>query len=178
MWDTNRINEEHALKAKYGLRKVREVWLAESELKRIRKNVREILAGRLSDETGRQIIARLARYGIVAPTANLDELLSLNVDSLLERRLQTVIYKKGLARTLRQARQLITHGFIAINGKKVTTPSYMVSTSEESTIGYYKPIDITPQQQQSAQAEQAQQNENAENENAEKEEGNEGEEAS
>ena len=142
MWDSSRIAQQHEIKEKYGLKKMRELWQAESELSRIRKNVREILAGRESEETGRQIISRLASYGIVKPDATLDELLSIGVDSLLERRLQTVVAKKGLARTLKQARQLITHGFIAINGKKVTTPSYEVRTSEESLIGYYKPIDL------------------------------------
>ncbi|MGC8547808.1 MAG: 30S ribosomal protein S4 [Candidatus Micrarchaeia archaeon] len=142
MWDSSRIAQQHEIKEKYGLRKMRELWQAESELSRIRKNVREILAGRESEETGRQIISRLASYGIVKPDATLDELLSIGVDSLLERRLQTVVAKKGLARTLKQARQLITHGFIAINGKKVTTPSYEVKINEESVIGYYKPIDV------------------------------------
>ncbi|MEM0147137.1 MAG: 30S ribosomal protein S4 [Candidatus Micrarchaeaceae archaeon] len=142
MWNNARITQEHDIKAKYGLKTMHEEWLAESELRRIRKNVREILAGRQSEETGKQIIRRLASYGIVSSSATLDELLSINVDSLLSRRLQSVIVKKGMARTLRQARQLITHGFISINGRKVTVPGYLVKTSEESAISYYKPIDI------------------------------------
>ncbi|MEM3827260.1 MAG: S4 domain-containing protein, partial [Candidatus Micrarchaeaceae archaeon] len=39
-------------------------------------------------------------------------------------------------------RQLVTHGYIAINGRKVTIPGYMVSTGEEAGVGYYKNIDI------------------------------------
>ncbi|MGC9156716.1 MAG: 30S ribosomal protein S4 [Candidatus Micrarchaeia archaeon] len=142
MWNTQRIARHNELKNKYGLKNMREVWLAESELRRIRKNVRSILAGVESEETGRGIIRRLATYGIVSSNATLDTLLSLQPDALLERRLQTVVYKKGLARTLRQARQLITHGFIAINGRKVTSPGYMVRSDEEHAIGYYKPIDL------------------------------------
>jgi len=140
--DSLRIKREHEIRDKYGLKNLREVWIVESELRRIRKNVREILAGRESEETGKQIIQRLSRYGIVRPDATLDELLSLSVDSLLERRLQTIVVKKGLARTLAQSRQLITHGFIAVNGRKVTTPSYFVPLSEENAISHYKPIDI------------------------------------
>ncbi len=121
IWDKDRIAQERSIAAKYGLTKMRELWIAESELRRIRKNVREILAGREGEETGRQIIQRLASLGITKSDATLDELLSIGVESILERRLQTVVYKKGLARTLAQARQLITHGFISINGRKVTT---------------------------------------------------------
>jgi small subunit ribosomal protein S4 len=55
----------------------------------------------------------------------------------LERRLQTLVYRLGLAKTIKQARQLITHGHIAIDGRRVTAPSYIVEKEEESKIGYY-----------------------------------------
>ncbi|MEM3781660.1 MAG: 30S ribosomal protein S4 [Candidatus Micrarchaeaceae archaeon] len=142
MWNAARIAQEHEIRQKYGLKNMHEEWLAESELRRIRKNVRDILAGRQSEVTGKQIISRLASYGIVSNSATLDELLSVSVESLLARRLQSVVVKKGMARTLSQARQLITHGFISINGRKVTVPGYLVKVSEENAIGYYKPIDV------------------------------------
>jgi len=67
----------------------------------------------------------------VRSDATLDDLLILTPEAFLERRLQTVVFKKGLAKTIKQARQLITHGFIAINGRRVTAPSYMVNLEEE-----------------------------------------------
>ncbi|MGC8676568.1 MAG: 30S ribosomal protein S4 [Candidatus Micrarchaeia archaeon] len=155
VWYSSRIIQEHNTKAKYGLKKMREVWIAETELRRIRKNVRGILAGRQSEETGRQIVQRLASYGVVSSTATLDELLSIGVDSLLARRLQSVIVNKGMAKSLKQARQLIVHGYIAINGRKVTVPGYLVKTSEENAIGYYKPIDINAGSNSAAGAQQA-----------------------
>ncbi len=46
---------------------------------------------------------------------------------LLESRLDNVVYRAGLARTRRQARQLVSHGHFIVNGKKVNVPSYQVS---------------------------------------------------
>ncbi|MBI2352698.1 30S ribosomal protein S4 [Candidatus Dependentiae bacterium] len=49
-----------------------------------------------------------------------------NLLSLLERRLDNVVYRLKLSTTARQARQMIVHGHILVNGKKVTSPSYSV----------------------------------------------------
>ncbi len=141
-WNKERIDEEHKLKDNYGLKNLRELWRAKSELRRIRGNVRKVLSTASSAEVGKQIIARLARYNIVRQDATLDDLLIINVNSLLERRLQTIVLKKGLARTMKQSRQLVTHGYISINGKRVTAPGYLVNGLEENMIGYYRPIRI------------------------------------
>lgn len=142
VWSSERIAREHALREKYGLRKLKEVWISESELRRIRKNVRSVLAGLKTEKTGKEIIERLARCNIIKSDAKLDDLLILGVESLLERRLQTIVYRKNLAKTLRQSRQLITHGLITINGKRITSPSYVVRAGEEDEIRYYKPINL------------------------------------
>lgn len=142
VWSSERIAREHDLRNKYGLRKLKEVWLSESELRRIRKNVRSVLAGLKSDETGKQIIDRLARYNIVKPDSTLDDLLILGVDALLERRLQTIVFRKGLAHSLKQSRQLITHGFITVRNRRITSPSYVVRADESEEIRYYKPINL------------------------------------
>jgi small subunit ribosomal protein S4 len=142
MWDTVRIQSEHNLKELYGLKNLRELWILDSELRRIRKNVRDVLSGGSSEATGREIIARLSRYGIVKGDAKLDDLLILNVEAFLERRLQTVVFRKGLAKTIKQARQLVAHGLISINGKRMTSPGHLVLAMEENRIGYYKPINL------------------------------------
>ena len=66
----------------------------------------------------------------------LDDVLDLTIESILERRLQTLVFRKGLAKTIHQSRQLITHGHIAINGKKFFSPSYIVPKNEEDKINY------------------------------------------
>ena len=143
MWEKQRIDEEHKLQERFGLRNLKEVWIADSELRRIRRNVREVLSGRASAEVGKMMVARLAKYGVVADSAALDDLLIVNIDSILNRRLQSIVLNKGMAKTAKQARQLITHGFIAVNGRRTTSPGYMVATTEEPMISYYKPIDLT-----------------------------------
>lgn len=84
-----------------------------------------------------ELLGTLQRYGLIGANAAMDDVLSLKVEDILERRLQTVVYRKGLARSPKQARQLITHGHIAIAGKRVSVPSYMVPVSEEAEIAYY-----------------------------------------
>ena len=50
-----------------------------------------------------------------------------NLVILLESRLDNVVYRAGLARTRRQARQLVSHGHFTVNGKNINVPSYQVT---------------------------------------------------
>ena len=52
----------------------------------------------------------------------------------LERRLDTVVYRIGFGMSRRQARQLVRHGHVAVNGRKVNIPSYQISVGEEISI--------------------------------------------
>lgn len=54
--------------------------------------------------------------------------------SMLERRLDNVVYRAKLASSRRQARQIIVHGHILVNGKKVYSPSYLVTVNEEVSL--------------------------------------------
>ena len=141
-WNLDRISREHKLVETYGPKNRRELWRATTIVKNVRRNVRIILSGKLHEEIGKQIIDRLARYNIVEPNSTLDALLVIKPEQILERRLQTLVYRKGLARTIKQARQLITHGFISVDGRKITSPGYLVTKEEENSISYYKPIKI------------------------------------
>jgi len=84
-----------------------------------------------------QLLRRLARMGIL-PTegASLDDVLALNVESILARRLQTLVYVKGLANTPRQGRQFIVHGHFSVRGRRVDVPGYLVRRDEEDIIAY------------------------------------------
>ena len=53
-----------------------------------------------------------------------------NLLSILESRLDNVIFRLGFADTRRQARQIVTHGHVLVNGKRVDIPSYLVKTGE------------------------------------------------
>ncbi|MCL4388537.1 MAG: 30S ribosomal protein S4 [Candidatus Marsarchaeota archaeon] len=143
IWNLQRINSDNSLKDEFGLKNMKELWKVQSEISNLRANIRTLLSGVYTNPIVEQnIINRLVKYGISSESPTLDSLLDLKENAILERRLQSVVFRHGLARTMKQARQLITHGFIAINGKKVNRPGMLVSKEDEPGIGYYKPIKI------------------------------------
>jgi small subunit ribosomal protein S4 len=122
----------------YGLRNKRELWRHKTMLSRFRGIARSLI-GMSAEEretTEKQLLGKLHRLGILPKTAALDDVLDLSLESILQRRIQTLVLQKGLARSVHQARQLITHGHVTIEGKKVSSPSYMVSREEEDKIHY------------------------------------------
>lgn len=140
-WQEERIKTEDELVRKYGLKNKREVWKSETRLRKYRGEARRLLARVDSDDPQSkkeidQLLMHLTRMNILPPNSNLDDVLALENEKILSRRLQTQVYLKGLARTPKQARQLIIHGHIAVNEKKVTVPSYMVEKKEEDQISY------------------------------------------
>jgi small subunit ribosomal protein S4 len=132
-----RIAEERDLIGRYGLKNKEEVWRAQSELRSYRREARSLLA-QFVDEGGEAepFLDRLRRYGILGEADGLGAVLALDVSDILERRLQTVVYRQGLANTPKQARQFVSHGHITVDGRRVRTPSYTVSLAEEDTIEY------------------------------------------
>lgn len=57
-----------------------------------------------------------------------------NLLSLLERRLDNTLYRLKLATTRKQSRQIIVHGHVLVNGRRVNSPSYLVSVNDEISI--------------------------------------------
>ena len=76
----------------------------------------------------------LTKIGLVDQSSTLDDVLSLQVNDLLSRRLQTMAQRKLFFKTPYQARQAIVHGHIMIGDSVVTIPSYIVKIEEESKI--------------------------------------------
>ncbi len=157
LWDVDRIKHDKALKVEYGLKSMSELWRSTAELKKYRREARRLLS--LTEEERRsdaeKILKKLARLGIMKEGSVLDDVLSLEVRVILERRLQTLVMRKGLARTMPQARQLITHGFIGLGGRALTRPGYMVSLEEEAAISYTRPIDIAVRPEEEEKPEEA-----------------------
>ncbi len=137
-WNTERMQEELYYVGTYGLRNKREFWKHRTELSRIRRQARHILAlppeERIAEEN--KLFARLQRMGILSDEPTLDEVLGLKIENLLERRLQTIVYRKGMATSIYHARQLITHGHITLDGRRVTTPSRIILKHEEDLIDF------------------------------------------
>jgi small subunit ribosomal protein S4 len=143
-WEKSRIESETRLVIEYGLRNKREVWKAQEHLRKYRKGARSLLSqgagahdAALYDTKKAELITSLQRNGLLGPDADIEDVLALKIQTQLERRLQTIVYRKGLARSPKQARQMVTHGHIAIGNRRVTIPGYSVNRIEESQITYY-----------------------------------------
>lgn len=137
-WRKEILMYETQLLGQYGLRNKRELWKASSIIRYYRHRARSLLGepAEIREAQGKILIEKLAKLGLLKEGARLEDALNLRVEDLLERRLQTIVYKKGLAKTLYQARQLIVHGHIAIAGRRIRSPGYIVSLQEESLIDY------------------------------------------
>jgi small subunit ribosomal protein S4 len=133
-WDKALLEEERKIMVEFGLRRKKELWRAKEELRKYRRLARDLNARR-DKEKEKVLIQKLYRLGLLpSASATLDDVLSLTVKDLLNRRLQTIVYKKGLANTIKQARQFIVHGHVKINGRRIVYPSYLVSRDEEDKI--------------------------------------------
>ena len=136
-----RIAEESGLLGRYGLKNKEELWRAQSELRSMRREARRLLGDAQGDveaaeAAGAEFLNRLRRLGVLGEQDDISAVLSLDVTDLLERRLQTVAYRRGLAGTPKQARQFITHGHVTVEGARVRVPSRKLSTTEEATVGF------------------------------------------
>jgi len=140
-WDRTRIEAEKKLKQNYGLRRKKEIWRAQSILRNYRRQARN-LAAKKDKEKEKILIDKLVKIGLLNTGADLDDVLALNVENLLERRLQTLTFKKGIAKTPKQARQLIVHGHVTFDGKRVRWPGAIVPISEEGKISFYGKIGV------------------------------------
>ena len=141
-WQKQRILEEVKLMKEFGLRRKKEIWLAASLLRKYRGTAKEIIKLKsMNDpraETLKEELFRVLReYGLLAQDAHVEDVLNLTVRDILNRRLQTLVYKKGLARTPKQARQLIVHKHIMVGDKVVAAPSYLVKVKEENLIQFH-----------------------------------------
>lgn len=141
-WQGERIKAEVVLVNQYGLKNKTEVWKAQTILRKFRGQSRELQARLRGGEAQARIetdalIAKCGRMGLLPMEgATLNDILTLNEESILSRRLQTIVFEKGMASTVGQARQMITHGHIFMNGHRVTVPGYIVTRNEESSIMY------------------------------------------
>ena len=140
-WQGERIKAEVEVVRAFGLKNKTEVWKAETILRNLRKQSRDLQARlRTGDAQAKveadALLAKCGRLGYLPSDANLNDILTLKNEDVLSRRLQTIVYEKGFASTIKQARQMITHGHIFMNGHRVTVPGYLVTRVEESSIEF------------------------------------------
>ncbi len=135
-WQADQLARELWIVGKYGLRNKRELWIAETELSRIRNQARKLLAEPIETrvEAEKRLLKSLSRKGLIGSSPSLDDILGLIVESLLDRRLQSVVKSKGLVPSIQAARQAVTHGHVKVGDRRVTIPGYLVRMNEESTV--------------------------------------------
>ncbi|XHH08549.1 MAG: 30S ribosomal protein S4 [Candidatus Bathyarchaeia archaeon] len=137
-WRKDILQEELKLLGQYGLRNKHELWRHKTYLSKVRGIARSLIS-KTPDERAKmegELLARLKKLGILQETAVLDNVLDLTIEDILERRLQTIVFRKSLTRTIFQSRQLITHGHVAINNRRMTVPGYIVPKADEAQIAY------------------------------------------
>ena len=139
-WQKERILAEHELVKEYGLNRKYEIWKMNSILKNLTRQAKSLIATKKpqAQKEAKQLLTKLHSLGLINKEAQIEDVLSLSLKNIMERRLQTLVYRKNLASSARQARQFIVHEHIALNGKTVTAPSYLVLLEEEGGIEFSK----------------------------------------
>lgn len=135
-WDLARIEDEAKVVERFGLKNKQEMYRAQAQIRTFRKSARTIfsLEPSIASKRKDELMRKLSTLGLLSESATLDDVLGLKEVDIMNRRLQTVVFHKGFAKTVKQARQLIVHGKILIDGKRATSPSTLVPKDVEPKI--------------------------------------------
>lgn len=137
-WQKERIMAEKELLKDYGLKRKYEIWKMNTILKNFTSQAKNLITTKTqqSDKERSQLLTKLSSLGLISSDTKIEDVLSLTLKDVMERRLQTLVYKKNMAKSLNQARQFIVHEHISIGDKKITAPSYLVPLGEEDSIQF------------------------------------------
>lgn len=137
-WRRARIEEEKVLVEEYGLKNKKDLWKTTSKLSHFKKQAKSLITRRGLQAENEKVLflEKLHKLSLVPEGATIDDVLSLSIKDLLERRLQTIVFRKGFAHSVKQARQFVVHGHVCVNGQKMDVPSFLVPLSLEQTIEF------------------------------------------
>ena len=129
-FDKTRIEEEAKIKEEYGLKNKIEIWKANSQIKSVREKAKKLISA--GHDKQKALFERLKKVGFKADS--ISDVLSLEKEDYLNRRLQTIVFRKRLARSPKHARQMIVHKKIIVGGRAINSPSYIVPLEFEEKI--------------------------------------------
>jgi small subunit ribosomal protein S4 len=138
-WQKVRIEQESGLIHQYGLKNKKEIWRANTKVREMRRQARKLTANSSDEQSQNErdlLLAKLNRLGMIELNSGLEDILRMTPENILDRRLQTQVYLQGLASTVKQARQLIVHGHISIDGAVTRVPGMLVTKLQEKNISY------------------------------------------
>jgi small subunit ribosomal protein S4 len=129
-FDKPRIEEEAGIVEEFGLKNKREIWKADAKIKSIREKAKKLISSKPEEQ--QVLFNKLNKMGL--KVNSISSILSLDKKDYMRRRLQTVVVTRKLATTPKQARQLIVHKKVLVDGKAIDSPSYVVPVELEGKI--------------------------------------------
>ena len=129
-FDKTRIDEEALIIKEYGLKNKKEIWKAEAKIKTIREKAKKLVGA--DEKKVQELLDNLNKIGL--NVHSIADILSLDKKDYLNRRLQTIVTKKGLVPTPKTARQMITHKKVMVEGKIINIPSKIIPIDLEDKI--------------------------------------------
>jgi len=130
LFDRGRMDEENVLVKRYGLKNKREIWKAKTAVSKFRRRAKDLIGKDIAEQQA--FFDKINKINI--NVNSISDVLALTEENLFERRLQTVLFKKKLANTVKAARQLIVHKNVLVNGQIVNIPSFIVNKDMENKI--------------------------------------------
>ena len=140
-FEKERLDNEMKVVGEFGLKNKREVWRVALLLAKMRANARQLLT--LDEKNSKRIfegnalLRRCVRLGLLEEDKReLDYVLAIKVGDIMARRLQTLVFKQNLAKSLHHARVLIRQRHVRVKSQMVNIPSFLVRVEQEKHIEF------------------------------------------